>query len=247
MCSVVGCQREHTTPGAARPEVGNQSASKLPAATSGRDFLVMLQHALQNNDRDRVIGAIRFPVQVSESGRLLERPAFVRDYDKVWSTESMQAVLKEAPDHFDSGDHFVVGCGEIWFEKTENDQFRVTAFNISAYSNAGIPLADCYRARKFVQELQTAVATGNRSQVGSMLKYPLDFRGHRETVTLHNAKETLRDYDSIFADKLRRAIAEQQTWNLMSNSAGVAIGDGLIWITEPSINGDFKVVSIFEP
>lgn len=241
---VAGCQR--TTPSLSS-EAGKELASKLPSATSGHDFLLLLQRALQNNDRDWVMGAIRFPVQVNESGTVLERPAFVHDYDKVWNTETVQAVLKEAPDHFASGDHFIVGCGEVWFEKTENNQFMITAFNISAYSNAGIPLSDCYRAREFVQELQAAIATGNRDQVASKLKYPLDFKGHRKIVTLHSPSEALQNYDLIFSDKLRRAIAEQQAWNLMSSSAGVAIGDGLVWITEASVNGQFKVVSIFEP
>jgi hypothetical protein len=246
---VAGCQREPENATGARvgDKGGNASARKDLLATSGGEFLLQLQHALQKNDREWVIGVTKFPVQVGETGTMLEKSAYVNDYEKVWNAEIVRAVLSETPDHFSSGDQFIVACGEVWFERVKGQQFRITAFDISAYANAGIPLSDCYRARKFVQELQAAVASENRVQVASMLKYPLNFRGQHKTVVLQNQSDTLREYDVVFSRKLRRTIAEQQLWNLLSRSEGVAIGDGLVWITEPSVNGQFKIVSIFEP
>jgi hypothetical protein len=55
----------------------------------------------------------------------------------------------------------------------------------------------------------------------------------------YDAQDTLRFYDIIFSLALRRPVANQQTWNLLSKSDGVAINGGFIWLTEPVEHGSF--------
>jgi hypothetical protein len=117
-----------------------------------------------------------------------------------------------------------IGCGEVWFSRTKDGLFQITSFNISEYSSAGISLQECYGVREFVRQLQAAIASDNRVQVAGMLKYPLYFHGQHKTLTLHGAQDTLRNYDLMFSDRLRRAVAEQRVWNLISRADGVAIG-----------------------
>jgi hypothetical protein len=178
---------------------------------------------------------------------MMDEPTLTRNYDKVWNPETIKAVMNEVSSQFITGNKFIIGCGEVWFEKTKDQQFRVTAFGRSAYANAGMSMADCYRVRDFVKQLQAAIVSNHREQVAGMLKYPLYFHGQSKTITLHNASETLRNYDLVFSATLRSVVAEQQVHKLVSQADGVAIGDGFIWISEPSDGGPLNVTSIFEP
>ena len=64
----------------------------------------------------------RFPVRVSENETFvdLDESAFNRDYEKVWKPQTVNVVMSEDPDHFTGDhDHFSMGCGEVWFDKTK--------------------------------------------------------------------------------------------------------------------------------
>lgn len=244
---------------------GSEASDHLPAdgvreVSSAHDFVTSLQQALERGERSWVIAMTRFPVQVGEINTALDKEEFLRayqksmwdqatysrDYDKVWNPETVKVVMNESPDHFTANvHHFVFGCGEVWFDKIKDQQFRISGFDISRFRSAGMSIQDCYRVRAFVAELQTAVANNSRNQVAGMLNYPLRYHGAHKTVIFHNAHEMQRDYDLVFADGLRRAIAEQQIWNLDSMTDGVPIGYGFIWISDPSQKGDFKITSIF--
>ncbi len=231
---------------------GQVTADSPQQVKSARDFVSSLQQALKQGDRSRVTGMMRLPIQVGEGYDTvpLDESQFNRDYDKVWNPATVKAVMNENPDYvaWEPGALAEpIGCGEVWFEKTKDGRFRISGFDISRFRSAGMSIEDCYRVRAFVVQLQAAVAGDSREQVAGMLKYPLYFHGQSKTITLHNVHETLRNYDLVFSDKLRRAVAEQQIWNLGSMTNGVAIGYGFIWISEPNENGPLKVTSISEP
>jgi len=233
----MGCKTEHVSARAAD--------DKYP--TSASDFLMALQNAIRRGDRNSVVAMTRFPVQLGEAGTMLDRPALTNVYEKVWTIKAANAVLNQAPDQLSRGRHVFVGCGEVWFEKTKDQQFRISTFDVSAYSAAAISVEDCYRARDFVTQLKGEIAADHRKQVADMLKYPLYFHGLHKNVELRSPEQLLRNYDLVFSDRLRHAVAEQQVWNLLSQAEGVAIGDGFIWINQPAAGGPFKMVSIFEP
>ena len=232
--------------------LGQSGLNDPQRAPSARDFLLVLQATLRDGDRSRTIGLIRFPVRVGEgeSRTDMDESTFAQQYDKVWNPQTVKAVMDENPKHFERSPGALfehVGCGEVWFSRMKDGQFRITGFDISAYRNAGISLPDCYRAWDFVRQLQVAVSGDHREQVVGMFKYPLVFHGQRKKVTLHNATEALHEYDLVFSSRLCHSIADQQVSNLLSQAEGVAIGDGFIWMNNSSEGGPFKVISIFEP
>jgi hypothetical protein len=241
--------------GCKQPQAGNQHYEPTSSGALGEnshvnsasEFVVLLKGVIERNDRKRLIAITQFPIQVQGTGMMPDASAFLGEYDKIWRSEVVKAVLDENPDHFGSGHRFTIGCGEVGFQKTKDQEFRITEFNVSAYSNAGITVADCYRAREFFMRLQSAIASDNRQEVAGMLKYPLHFHGQARTITLRNARDAIQNYDLIFSTRLRRAVANQKAWDLPSQSDGVAIGDGFIWFNEPTENGTFQVTSIFEP
>jgi hypothetical protein len=216
-----------------------------------------------------VLGLTHFPVQVGEDKAylqsdgsftphhmtLLDEEPFGRQYDAVWSSHTIRAVLDQNPDLVGQvGDQFVIGCGEVWFSdiwrgKSRKDgQFKITVFDMSQDEIAGIPIEDCYRARNFVLQLQAALARNDRNTVAGMLKYPFDYRGQHKTVPLRNAADALRNYDLVFSAKLREVIAKEKVQDLLADETdGIVFGDGLMSINEPWEGGPFKVVGIAEP
>jgi hypothetical protein len=236
------------------------SADSQRQVKSGRDFVASLQQALRSGDRNWIVSVTRFPVQVGEihgtdqvflqnyQNAMLDQRAFTRDYDKVWNPETVKVVMSENPDHFTGDhDHFAIGCGEVWFDKTKDQQFRISGFDISEYRIAGMSIQDCYGVRNFLARLQVALGGDRREQVAAMLKYPLRYHGESKNMVLHSARDVISNYDLIFSAKLRRAVAEQKPWTLEGSSEGIGIEGGFIWMSDPSQNGSFKVTSIFAP
>jgi hypothetical protein len=236
------------------------SADSTHQVKSARDFVLFLQQALRNGDRNWVLGATRYPVQVGEiagtdqaflnnyKNAMLDQAAFVAKYDAVWNPERVKLVIGEHLDHFNSDDNpLVFGCGEVWFDKAKDGQFKITGFDISEYRIAGMSMLDCHQVRAFLTELRAAIASDGREKVTGMIKYPLRYHSGSKTITFHSAQEVLRDYDLVFSAKLRRAITEQQDWNLIGQAEGIGIEGGFIWISSPSQNGSFKVTGIIAP
>ncbi len=217
-----------------------------------RDFLRSLQQALRDRDERRVISLMRFPVRVGEGpGAVdMDEKTFNLKYGEVWSSQALGAAMNEDADRIEwppGAPAVPLGCGEVWVEMTREQQFRISGIDISEYRIAGMSIQDCYGVRAFVNRLKTAVATGKRDQVILMLKYPLRYHGLHRTMTLHNAREALRQYDRIFSPRLRHAIEKQDTRDLGGNAEGIAIGYGFIWINRSSKKGNFEITSIFEP
>ena len=236
------------------------SADSSQQVKSARDFVAFLQQALRSGDRNGILGVTRFPVQVGEihgtdqtflqnyQSAMLDRAAFIRDYDKVWDSETVKVVMSESPDHFAvDHDHFAIGCGEVWFDKTKDHQFRLGGFDISEYRIAGMSIQQCYGVRNFLAQLQAALVGERREQVAAMLKYPLRYHGESKNMLLRSSREVIGNYDLIFSPKLRRAVAEQKPWTLEGSSDGMGIEGGFIWMSDPSQNGSFKVTSVFAP
>jgi hypothetical protein len=144
------------------------SANSSQQVKSACDFVVLLQRPLRAGDRGWILSMTRFPVRVSENETFvdLDESVFNRDYEKVWKPQTVNVVMSEDPDHFTGDrDHFSMGCGEVWFEKTKDQQFRITGFDISEYRIAGMSIQDCYGVRNSLTRLQVALASDSREQV----------------------------------------------------------------------------------
>lgn len=81
------------------------------------------------------------------------------------------------------------------------------------------------RDAAFLASLQQAVADDDQEAVSEMIQYPL-----RTThITIKTPKQFLRNYDAIFSDGVKAAVAGQTADNLFYRDQGVMIGNGEIW------------------
>jgi hypothetical protein len=98
-------------------------------------------------------------------------------------------------------------------------------------------------SRAFLAELQTAVGSGDRNKVASMISYPfLVIQGIQRTKVKTKA-EFLAQYDAIFDDHVRRAIAQQSAKCLFGNYQGTMIGTGEVWFSERP-HGSMKIITV---
>jgi hypothetical protein len=81
------------------------------------------------------------------------------------------------------------------------------------------------RDASFLADLQQAVGDDDQQAVSEMIQYPL-----RTThMTIKTPAQFLRNYDAIFNDGVKAAVASQSADNLFYRDQGVMIGNGEIW------------------
>ena len=81
------------------------------------------------------------------------------------------------------------------------------------------------RDAAFLASLQQAVGDDDQEAVSEMIQYPL-----RTThMTIKTPKQFLRNYDAIFNDAVKAAVADQTADSLFYRDQGVMIGNGEIW------------------
>lgn len=77
----------------------------------------------------------------------------------------------------------------------------------------------------FLADLQQAVAADDHQAVSEMIQYPL-----RTThMTIKTPAQFLRNYDEIFNDGVKSAVAGQTSDHLFYRDQGVMIGNGEVW------------------
>ena len=81
------------------------------------------------------------------------------------------------------------------------------------------------RDASFLADLQQAVGNDDQQAVSEMIQYPL-----RTThMTIKTPAQFLNNYDAIFNDGVKAAVASQSADNLFYRDQGVMIGNGEIW------------------
>jgi hypothetical protein len=85
--------------------------------------------------------------------------------------------------------------------------------------------------RKFLADLQRAVAAGDRDQVADMVRYPLRTHIAGRAVSLANPRHFLAHFDELLPQKSLDAITAQTFAGLFANSQGVMIGSGEVWFS----------------
>jgi hypothetical protein len=85
--------------------------------------------------------------------------------------------------------------------------------------------------RKFLQDLQHAVAGHNREQIAAMISYPLKTHIGGQAVELANPRHFLAHFDELLPQSSLDAITAQTFAGLFANSRGVMIGSGEVWFS----------------
>jgi hypothetical protein len=85
--------------------------------------------------------------------------------------------------------------------------------------------------RKFLADLQQAVAAGDRSRIAGMVSYPLKTRIAGHAVKLATPRQFLAHFDELLPQSSLEAITAQSFAGLFANSQGMMIGSGEVWFS----------------
>lgn len=85
--------------------------------------------------------------------------------------------------------------------------------------------------RKFLQDLQRAVAAHDRNQIAAMIRYPLKTQIAGRAVQLDKPRHFLAHFDELLPQRSLEAITAQTFAGLFANSQGVMIGSGEVWFS----------------
>jgi hypothetical protein len=83
--------------------------------------------------------------------------------------------------------------------------------------------------RTFLNSLQVAIRSGNRTAVTRLIAYPLRVNASGTAQTYRDSASVIRDFDRIFTPRVKQAALNQRFDQLFSRDVGVMIGDGAIW------------------
>ena len=81
------------------------------------------------------------------------------------------------------------------------------------------------RDAAFLASLQQAVSDDDQEAVSAMIQYPL----RTTQMAIKSQSQFLQNYDTIFSDGVKGAIADQTADNLFYRDQGVMIGNGEVW------------------
>ncbi len=84
----------------------------------------------------------------------------------------------------------------------------------------------------FFGKLQSAVSSGNKAVVASMVNYPLRVNAVRKGTKflIATPADLIKRYDAVFTPTIRQAIAGEKAAKLSSSKDGAGIAAGLVWL-----------------
>lgn len=88
---------------------------------------------------------------------------------------------------------------------------------------------DCPGAIGFFQQLQTAVRTGNKTALASMVSYPMRATHNGKRIQIRTRQQFLQMYPQLFNRAVVCAIKKAKDSDVWGNYQGFMIGNGVIW------------------
>lgn len=106
-------------------------------AKESRAFAASLKAATEANDRTSVSLMIRYPLAVhigDRTFRIHTSEEFLHNYDRVMSRAVRKAIADPQSSKclFFSHDGFMIGDGEVWFQKSSAGVYKVITVNLGA-------------------------------------------------------------------------------------------------------------------
>ncbi len=100
--------------------------------------------------------------------------------------------------------------------------------NTNPYEVAGI--ADPQAFNAMFDKLKTAVASGDKEAVADLILFPLRVNGKGSALKITTREEFLKQYDTLFTEPIKKALANQSKDTLFVNYQGVMVGNGELWL-----------------
>lgn len=135
-CGIVPLQplraQSSTTEKCEGSTVDTQGAKTAKAA---RAFLVDLQAAVQENDKNKIAGMASYPLNFIRDGkrvRIRDKQTFLARYDTIFNEHVRSAILKQSS-HCLFGNYQgeMIGNGEIWFSEMQDGSVKIITVNAS--------------------------------------------------------------------------------------------------------------------
>ncbi|MFF2907915.1 hypothetical protein [Paenibacillus sp. NPDC057934] len=98
------------------------------------------------------------------------------------------------------------------------------------YYNAGFE--DPKEFTTFLAKLQKAVSESKSKEVAELMSYPLNVNKSGKTFPIYTKEEFVQKYDRIMTANVRAKLLAQKPDQAFSNSNGIMIGDGELWISK---------------
>lgn len=107
---------------------------------------------------------------------------------------------------------------------------------------------DAAKVTAFLKSLQSAVALGNRTKVGTLVHYPLKVWLDGEETVVRTESELQSRYSRIFDTDVKKAIAEATLDTLVAKEQGVMVDRGRVWFRPVAEQRNaIKIVAINDP
>ncbi|MGC2235867.1 MAG: hypothetical protein WA584_06880 [Pyrinomonadaceae bacterium] len=131
---------------------------------------------------------------------------------------------------------------------TKNGETQGLPFKLRLLQGSGIAAGNRYEdieapdAAEFerkVQAFRQAVLNGDRRQVASFIKFPIEVRVGKKAVKIKNKAALLQNYDKIFYKEFVEEIRQTVAHNMFHRYDGAMLGRGSVWFW-----GNGKVIGI---
>jgi hypothetical protein len=106
---------------------------------------------------------------------------------------------------------------------------------------------DAAAVKKFLLQLQQAVAKDQREVVSGLVNYPMSAWAGEGNITVRNRRELVAKYNAIFTRRLQKTIAEATLETTWANWQGVMIDSGRIWFRPVEQGSNLRIITINAP
>ena len=136
--------------------------------------------------------------------------------------------------------------------KTKSLEFKLSLQSM-AYSDYKHRYNELYGSddeiEKFMKRVKNSIQNGDKEWIADNICYPISIKlSGNNQINIENKNQFIMHYDQIFHQKFKNKISASCICNMFTNSQGVMLGDGEIWINNTlnssSSNYNFCIIAL---
>lgn len=113
-----------------------------------------------------------------------------------------------------------------------------------SHEGCGTSRPDCDEAISFFVRLQNAIRSDKRTDVASLVRYPLRVTLHRKKVLIRNRKDLVQNYRGVFDNAVRCAIENAKRSDVWGNWRGFTVDAGPVWWEKSTADSPFLLIAV---
>lgn len=118
------------------------------------------------------------------------------------------------------------------------------ALGVRPAQNVGGSTEDQALRVEFLAKLKTAVAAGDKNAVVALVSFPMRWHHGMKAGSVRNRSSFLKNYDQLFDQQVRNAIAAQKPEELFIRDQGTMVGNGEVWFEQVGKSKQFRIITI---